>query len=61
MGNKYGWMGALERDYTDPGISGAAFTDVIKEEQESNGKAVTYLVLSCTTFWFLRELNSVQT
>jgi hypothetical protein len=38
IGNKYGWMGALEVDYTHPGISGADLAGVINEEQKSNGK-----------------------
>jgi hypothetical protein len=41
-----------------PGISGAGLTDTIKEEQKTNGKAVTYLVLSCTAKAFNTVTNA---
>jgi hypothetical protein len=55
--NKYGCMGAQQADFTHPGISGLALTDAIKQEQKTNGKAVTYLVLSCTNKAFKTVTN----
>jgi hypothetical protein len=48
IGNKYGWMEALESDFSHLGVTGTALMDEIKEEKKKNGnKAVTYLVPSC--------------
>jgi hypothetical protein len=43
-----------------PEISGAALIDGIKEEQKTNGQAVTYLVLSCTDKAFNTITNAKQ-
>jgi hypothetical protein len=47
IGSQYGWMEALQSDLTHPGITGVVLTDAIKEDQKTNGKVVTYLVLAC--------------
>jgi hypothetical protein len=44
IGNKYGWIEALESDFSHPGVPGIDLTEAIKEEKKKNGKAVTYLV-----------------
>jgi hypothetical protein len=51
-------MGALQADHMHPGISVAALTDVFKEEQNTNGKGLTYLVLSCTDKAFNTVTNT---
>ena len=58
IGSKYGWAEALLNDYSHVGVTGLSLTDEVKEQKKKNGKAVTYLVLSCTDKAFNTVTNA---